>query len=489
MTKEYIVQGNKYRWRVVIGLEVHCQVKSKSKLFSRSSTEFGVEQNKNVSFYDNAMPGQLPVMNEFIVEQAIKTGLGLNAEFNKKSVFDRKNYFYADLPSGYQITQFFYPIVKSGYLDIKLQDNRIKRVKIHEMHIEQDAGKLLHDQHPLYSMIDLNRSGIALMEIVSEPDMNSPEEAMTYLRYLRNLVRALDTCDGNMDEGSMRCDANVSVMEVDARELGTRCEVKNINSIKNVGDAIEYEAKRQVEILENGGVINQETRQYNALTGTTKTLRSKEDAIDYRYFPDPDLTPLFITDEMIGTIKSKLPELPEERKVRYIEKLGLSEYDAGVLTGSKEISAFFEKMIENHETKVCVNWLTSELFGRLNKLGLSIEDSPVGAEGMVELLDLIGDGTISGKIAKDVLDIMVETKQNPRQIVGERNLKQNTNVGDIEKIVEKVINSNPKQLEQYKAGNDRLFGFFVGQIMKQSAGKMNPQLVNEVLKRKIDSQN
>jgi aspartyl-tRNA(Asn)/glutamyl-tRNA(Gln) amidotransferase subunit B len=482
---EYILQGKTGQWKVVIGLEVHCQVKSKSKLFSRSSTEFGVEQNKNVSFYDCAMPGQLPVINAFVVEQAIKTGLGLNAEFNKKSVFDRKNYFYADLPSGYQITQFFYPIVKNGYLDIKLQNEEIKRVRVHEMHIEQDAGKLLHDQHPLYSMVDLNRAGIALMEIVSEPDMSSPEEAMSYLRQLRTLVRALDTCDGNMDEGSMRCDANVSVMRIDAKELGTRCEVKNVNSIKNVGDAIEYEAKRQIEILENGGKIDQETRHFNALTCATKTMRSKEDAIDYRYFPEPDLAPLIITDEMIERIKTELPELPEDRKRRYIEKLKLSDYDAGVLTGSKEISAFFEKMIEKHEVKMCVNWLTSELFGRLNKLNLSVEKSPVRADDMVELLDLIKDNTISGKIAKDVLDIMVETQQNARKIVEERGLKQNTDTGAIEKIVDEIISTNSKQFEEYVNGNERLFGFFVGQVMKISGGKMNPQLVNDVLKKKL----
>jgi aspartyl-tRNA(Asn)/glutamyl-tRNA(Gln) amidotransferase subunit B len=482
---EYILQGKTGQWKVVVGLEVHCQVKSKTKLFSRSSTEFGVEQNKNVSFYDCAMPGQLPVINGFVVEQAIKTGLGLNAEFNKKSIFDRKNYFYADLPSGYQITQFFYPIVKNGFLDVKLQDDKIKRIRIHEMHIEQDAGKLLHDQHPLYSMIDLNRAGIALMEIVSEPDMNSPEEAMAYLRQLRTLVRALDTCDGNMDEGSMRCDANVSVMRIDAKELGTRCEVKNVNSIKNVGDAIKYEAKRQIEVLENGGKVDQETRHFNALTCSTKTMRSKEDAIDYRYFPEPDLAPLIIADEMINKIKSQLPELPEEKKERYIKKLGLSEYDAGVLTSSREVSVFFEKMIEKHDVKMSVNWLTSELFGRLNKLNLSVENSPVQVENMVELLDLIRDNTISGKIAKDVLDIMVETQRSARKIVEEGGLKQNTDTGDIEKIVDEIISANPKQLEEYRGGNERLFGFFVGQVMKVSGGKMNPQMVNDVLRKKL----
>ena len=481
----YILNGNKFQWKVVIGLEVHCQVKTKSKLFSRSSTEFGTEQNKNVSFYDCAMPGQLPVINEFAVEQAIKTGIGLNAEFNMKSSFDRKNYFYADLPSGYQITQFFTPIVKSGYLDIKLEDGTEKRIRIHEMHIEQDAGKLLHDQHPSLSMVDLNRSGIALMEIVSEPDMNSPEEAMAYLRQLRSLVRALDTCDGNMDEGSMRCDVNVSVMKVDATEFGTRCEVKNVNSIKNVGEAIEYEAKRQIELLEDGGVVDQETRHFNALTKSTKTARSKEDAIDYRYFPDPDLAPLYITQELIDKIKPTMPELPEAKKERYMTKLGISEYDAGVLTMSKEISSFFEKMIEKHDIKMCVNWLTSELFGRLNKAGLDIEHCPVSADDMVELLDLIDKNIISGKIAKDVLDIMMETKQKPSIIVEERGLKQNTNTDEIIKLIDEVIANNPKQVEQYKSGNDRIFGFFVGQIMKLSSGKANPQIANELLKEKL----
>ena len=485
MSNEYILQGNKHQWKVVIGLEVHCQIKSKSKLFSRSSTEFGSEQNKNVSFYDCAMPGQLPVINEFVVQQAVKTGLGLNAEFNMTSLFDRKNYFYADLPSGYQITQFFKPIVKSGWLEIKLTDGSSKKVRIHEMHIEQDAGKLLHDQHPLFSMVDLNRAGIALMEIVSEPDMNSPEEAMAYLRELRGLVRALGTCDGNMDEGSMRCDANVSVMKIDDTKLGTRCEVKNVNSIKNVGEAIEYEAKRQIEVLENGGTIDQETRHFNALTGTTKTMRSKEDAIDYRYFPDPDLTPLVISQDLIDKIKMTMPELPEHKKERYMSQLKLSEYDATVLTASADISTFFEKMIEKHDVKTCVNWLTTELFGRLNKQNISLENSPVSAENMIELLDLIKDNTISGKIAKDVLDMMMENGESARTIVEKHNLKQNTDTGEIEKIVDKIIADNPKQVEQYKSGNERIFGFFVGQVMKASGGKINPQLANEILKKKL----
>lgn len=481
----YTIKGKTGEWEVVIGLEVHCQIKTKSKLFSRSSAEFGAEQNKHVSFYDCAMPGQLPVINKFSIEQAIKTGIGLNAEFNLKSQFDRKNYFYADLPSGYQITQFFSPIIKSGWLNIKLENGEDKKIRIHEAHLEQDAGKSIHDQHPMYSMIDLNRSGVTLLEIVSEPDMRSPYEAMTYLRELRALVRALDTCDGNMDEGSMRCDANISVMKLGSKEFGTRCEVKNVNSIKNVGDAIEYEAKRQVEILENGGQIDQETRKFNALTGTTKTMRSKEDAIDYRYFPDPDLAPLVITQEMIEKIKKTMPELPEAKKARYIKDYNFSDYDAGVLTSSKEISTYFEKLIQKHNPKTASNWLTSELFGRLNKLAINITESPVTAEMLSELLDLIEDNTISGKIAKEVLDIMIETQKSATQIVEEKGLKQTTDMGEINKIIEEVINNNQKQVEQYKSGNDRIFGFFVGQVMKLSGGKINPQLANDLLKEKL----
>lgn len=481
----YTIKGKTGEWEVVIGLEVHCQIKTKSKLFSRSSAEFGAEQNKHVSFYDCAMPGQLPVINKFSIEQAIKTGIGLNAEFNLKSQFDRKNYFYADLPSGYQITQFFSPIIKSGWLNIKLENGEDKKIRIHEAHLEQDAGKSIHDQHPMYSMIDLNRAGVTLLEIVSEPDMRSPYEAMTYLRELRALVRALDTCDGNMDEGSMRCDANISVMKLGSKEFGTRCEVKNVNSIKNVGDAIEYEAKRQVEILENGGQIDQETRKFNALTGTTKTMRSKEDAIDYRYFPDPDLAPLVITQEMIEKIKETMPELPEAKKARYIKDYNFSDYDAGVLTSSKEISTYFEKLIQKHNPKTASNWLTSELFGRLNKLAINITESPVTAEMLSELLDLIEDNTISGKIAKEVLDIMIETQKSATQIVEEKGLKQTTDMGEINKIIEEVINNNQKQVEQYKSGNDRIFGFFVGQVMKLSGGKINPQLANDLLKEKL----
>ncbi len=481
----YIIDGRTGSWEVVIGLEVHCQIKSNTKLFSRSSTEFGKAQNSNVSFYDDAMPGQLPVINDFAVRQAVKTGLGLNAEFNKKSVFDRKNYFYPDLPSGYQITQFYYPIIKSGWLEVTLEDKTKKKIRIHEAHMEQDAGKSIHDQHPSLTLVDLNRSGVCLLEIVSEPDLRSPYEAMEYLKELRTLLRALDTSNADMEKGSMRCDANISVRKVGDTKLGTRCEVKNMNSIKNVGEAIEIEAKRQVEILEDGGEINQETRRFNALTGETTTMRSKEDAIDYRYFPDPDLAPLYISDELIEELKKEMPELPEAKKARYISEYGLSEYDAGVLTASTDISSYFEKVVEKHDPKLATNWITSELFGRLNKLAIPMDESPISAEMLVELLDLIKDETISGKIAKDVLDIMIETKEHAGKIVEEKGLKQVVDTGAIEKVIDEVIAANPKQVEQYKGGNDRLFGFFVGQTMKASGGKVNPKVVNDILKKKL----
>ena len=482
----YIIEGKTGSWEVVIGLEVHCQIKSNTKLFSRSSTEFGKPQNSNVSFYDNAMPGQLPVINAYAVRQAVKTGLGLNAEFNMKSVFDRKNYFYQDLPSGYQITQFYYPIIKNGWLEIELEDKTKKKIRIHEAHMEQDAGKSIHDQHPTLTLVDLNRSGVCLLEIVSEPDLRSPYEAMEYLKELRALLRALDTSNADMEKGSMRCDANVSVRKVGDTKLGTRCEVKNMNSIKNVGEAIDIEAHRQVEILEDGGKISQETRRFNALTGETSTMRSKEDAIDYRYFPDTDLAPLVITQELIDEVKKEMPELPEAKKERYMVEYSISEYDAGVLTASTSISAYFEKVVSKHNPKLATTWITSELFGRLNKAALTIDDSPVSADMMIELLDLLENNTISGKIAKDVLDIMMETKESPTKIVEEKGLKQVADTDAIEKIVDEVIANNSKQVEQYKAGNEKLFGFFVGQTMKASGGKANPKMINEILKKKLN---
>ncbi|MDR1425688.1 MAG: Asp-tRNA(Asn)/Glu-tRNA(Gln) amidotransferase subunit GatB [Rickettsiales bacterium] len=479
----YIVEGEKSKWEVVVGLEVHCQLKTKSKLFSRSSAEYGAEPNSQVSFFDCAMPGQLPVANEFAIRQAVKTGLGLNGEFNLKSMFDRKNYFYSDLPSGYQITQFFKPIVKSGWIEI--DKSALKKIRIREAHLEQDAGKSIHDQNPIYSLIDLNRAGVALLEIVSEPDMRSPAEAMEYLRKLRSLVRALDTCDGNMDEGSMRCDANVSVRVVGNVDYGTRCEVKNINSIKNVGIAIEYEARRQVELLENGGIVQQETRKYEAETGITKTMRSKEDAIDYRYFPEPDLMPLVISEEFIAEIRESMPELPDEKKIRYRKTYALEEYDVNVLTADKNMSEYYEKLVIGHNPKLAANWLTIELAGRLNRLGLSIEQSPLTAEAFSELLGFIEDGTISGKMAKDILDTMVETGKTAGIIVEENGLRQIVNEDKINEMIDKILAENSRQLEQYRAGNERLFGFFVGQLMKLAGGKINPQIANDLLGRKL----
>lgn len=487
----YTIRGEKFEWEVVIGLEVHCQIKTQSKLFSRSSTKFGAEQNTHVSFFDCAMPGQLPVLNAYAVEQAIKTGLGLNAEFNLLSIFDRKNYFYADLPQGYQITQFFKPIIKNGWLNIRFEDSetegqREKKIRIHEAHLEQDAGKLIHDQDPLYSLVDLNRAGTTLLEIVSEPDMRSPAEAMAYVRELRALVRALDTCDGNMDEGSMRCDANVSVMRLGSDKYGTRCEIKNINSVKNIGDAIEYEARRQIRMLEKGGLVDQETRKYDALRGTTETMRSKEDAIDYRYFPDPDLAPLHITQEMIENIKHNLPELPEAKKERYKKEYKLGDYDISILTMDSYTAEYFEKLAKNHDPKLAANWLTSELFGRLNKESIELKDSPVNVESMSDLLTLLENNTISGKIAKDVLDLMLETGKTASTLVEERGLKQNSNVDEINGIIERVIASNDEQVKAYRAGNERIFGFLVGQLMKISGGKVNPRLANELLKKKLE---
>lgn len=477
----FLVDGITSKWEVVVGLEVHCQLKCNTKLFSRSSAEFGSPQNTHVSFYDNAMPGQLPTINEFAIKQALKTGLGLNAEFNMECAFDRKNYFYADLPNGYQITQFFKPIIKNGWVDITG-----RRVRIREAHMEQDAGKSIHDQHPTYSFVDLNRSGVCLLEIVSEPDIRSPAEAMEFLKNLRSLLRALDTSNADMEKGSMRCDANVSVRRMGDQKLGTRCEVKNMNSIHNVGDAIEIEARRQVALLEQGGVVSQETRGFNANTADTYVMRSKEDAIDYRYFPDPDLAPLVISAALLQQVREEMPELPEQKKARYIKDFGLSDYDAGVLTGSAEISGFFEKVATKHEPKLTCNWLTNELFGRLNKLAIDLENSPVSADSMIELLDLLKAGTISGAIAKTVLDAMVETGKGAGVIVEERGLKQVVDTAEIEKLVANVLAANPTQLAQYKGGNERLFGFFVGQAMKASGGKVNPQLVNDALKRALE---
>ncbi|MDR2778239.1 MAG: Asp-tRNA(Asn)/Glu-tRNA(Gln) amidotransferase subunit GatB [Rickettsiales bacterium] len=481
----YTIKGTSSRWEVIVGLEVHCQLKTNSKLFSRSSAAFGAEPNSQVSFFDCAMPGQLPTLNENSVLQAIKTGIGLNAEFNRRSVFDRKNYFYPDLPQGYQITQFFQPIVRSGWLEIDCDSGEIKKIRIHEAHLEQDAGKSIHDQQPGATLIDLNRAGVTLLEIVSEPDMRSPAEAMEYLRKLRAMVRALDTCDGNMDEGSMRCDANVSVRRVGSDGYGTRCEIKNINSIKNVGSAIDYEAVRQVKILESGGVVQQETRRFEAETGITRTLRTKENAIDYRYFPEPDLAPLIISDEFIEWAKSTMPELPEDRKKRYIGDYSLSDYDARVLTLSSDIADYFDKLAVRHNPKLAANWLTTELLGRLNKLSIDMDKNPIDVDKFSELLDLVENGTISGKIAKDVLDTMLETNESAGSIVEKGGMRQITSSDEINGMIDRVMEENKKQVEQYRAGNERIFGFFVGQLMKLGGGRINPQLANELLREKL----
>ena len=483
----YTIQGKNNIYELVVGCEIHAQVASHSKLFSRAATEFGAAQNSHVSLVDAAMPGMLPTINEECVKQAVKTGLGINAQINLRSIFDRKNYFYPDLPQGYQISQFLDPIVGEGEVEIGLEDGSRKTIRVERIHLEQDAGKSIHDQHPTLSLIDLNRSGVALMEIVSKPDMNSPFEASEYVKTVRAIVRTLGTSDGDMEKGNLRCDANVSVRKIGETKLGTRCEIKNLNSMRNISRAIEFEAARQVEILENGGKIDQETRLFDAITGETRTMRSKEDAMDYRYFPDPDLPPLVISQEYVDEIKRSLPELPQARKARYISNLGLTEYDAGVLTANEEISAYFEKLIQKHEPKICVTWFTVELFGRMNKLGITFENLKVSAENLGGLFDLMKSGEISGKIAKDVLDIMVESGEDAAKIVQSKGLKQVSDSGAIEKIVTEVIAANADQFAKYAAGDEKLHGFFVGQSLKASKGQANPGMVNEILRKFKDS--
>ena len=483
----YTIQGENNIYELVVGCEIHAQVASNSKLFSRAATEFGAPQNSQVSLVDAAMPGMLPTLNEECVKQAVKTGLGISAKINLRSVFDRKNYFYADLPQGYQISQFFEPIVGEGFVEIILEDGSKKNIQIERIHLEQDAGKSTHDQHPSLTLIDLNRSGVALMEIVSKPDMRSPFEASEYVRTIRGIVRALGTSDGDMEKGNLRCDANVSVRKVGEEKLGTRCEIKNLNSMRNISRAIEFEAARQVKILEDGGVIEQQTRLFDALTGETRTMRSKEDAMDYRYFPDPDLPPLVLTQEYVDRIKKSLPELPAATKERYVRELGVHEYDAGVITNVGELTIYFEKLIQKHEAKIAITWLTVELFGRMKKLDIGFENLKVSADKLVGLLDLIKSGEISGKIAKDVLDVMIETGEEASKIVESKGLKQVSDLGAIEKIVAEVAATNAGQFEEYVAGNERLHGFFVGQIMKASKGQANPQIANELLTKFKDS--
>jgi aspartyl-tRNA(Asn)/glutamyl-tRNA(Gln) amidotransferase subunit B len=478
-----IIEGSTGTWELVIGLEVHAQVISQAKLFSGAATSFGAEPNEQVSPIDAGMPGMLPVINKQCIAQAVKTGIGINATVNELSIFDRKNYFYADLPQGYQISQYTRPIVSGGHLDIEV-DGETKRIGITRLHLEQDAGKSIHDRHPTMTYVDLNRSGIALMEIVSEPDIRSPDEAAAYLRKLRSILRYLDTCDGNMEEGSLRCDANVSVRRP-GEAFGTRCEIKNLNSIRFVAQAIEYEARRQVELIEDGGTVDQETRLFDTNRGITRTMRSKEHAHDYRYFPDPDLLPLEIDPAFIAAVKAAMPELPDARKTRYVETLGLSPYDAEVLVAEKETAVFFEEAAKGRDAKMVANWITSDLFGALNRLALGIEDSPVSAAGLGELIDLIADQTISGKIAKEVFQTMLDSGDGAKAIVEKKGLRQVTDTGAIEQAIDAVLAANPDKVAEFRSGKDKLFGFFVGQVMKSTGGKANPALLNDILRKKL----
>lgn len=478
------IEGNTGKWEYVIGLEVHAQVESNSKLFSGASTEFGAAPNSQVSLVDAAMPGMLPVLNEFCIHQAIKTGFGIKGKINKFSAFDRKNYFYADLPQGYQISQFYHPIVEHGTIEINTKEGGNKKVRVNRIHLEQDAGKSMHDQSPTSSFIDLNRSGVALMEIVSEPDLSSPEEAAEYLKNLRTIMRYLGTCDGDMEKGSMRCDANVSVRKI-GDPLGTRCEIKNVNSIRNVVRAIEYEAMRQVNILESGGVIDQETRLFDADSGTTRTMRSKEDALDYRYFPDPDLLPLELDQKLIDDIKAAMPELPDAKIARYMKDLGLSKYDAEVLCEDKDTAAYFEKAAEGVTAKLVANWISSELFGLLNKDNVELKDCKIKPEHIRELVALIDNGTISGKIAKTVFEEMFASGYRPDKIVADRGLVQVSDSDEIKRVITEVMVENPDSVEGYRSGKDKLFGFFVGQVMKKTGGKANPGIVNDLLKKSL----
>ncbi len=494
----YRIQGATGEWEVVIGLEVHAQITTQAKLFSGSATAFGAEPNTQVSLIDAAMPGMLPVPNRECIRQAVRTGMAIEAQINTWSRFDRKNYFYADLPQGYQISQLYHPLVGEGSIEIALDDKNpdagTKVIGIERIHVEQDAGKLMHDQHPTMSYVDLNRSGVALMEIVSRPDMTSPAEAGAYLTKLRQILRYVGSCDGNMDQGSMRADVNVSVRRA-GEPLGTRTETKNVNSVRFVMAAIEHEASRQVDVLEAGGKIVQETRLFDPGTGTTRSMRSKEDAHDYRYFPDPDLLPLVLDQAFLDECRASLPELRDAKRTRYTDALGLSAYNAAVLTADVDTAAWFETLItasaakqgkdEAAVAKQAANWLTSELFGALNKLGKGLEDSPVSPTSAAELLALIGDGTISGSIAKQVLEKMLETGDGAAAIVEREGLKQTTDTGAIEAAVDAVLAANADKVEQYRGGKEALFGFFVGQTMKAMAGKGNPQLINQVLKAKL----
>ena len=480
-----LIEGRTGDWEIVIGLEVHAQVTSESKLFSGASTKFGAEPNTQVSLVDAAMPGMLPVINERAVEQAVRTGLGLNAQINLVSIFDRKNYFYPDLPQGYQISQFLDPIVGKGEIEVDLADGTSRTIGITRLHLEQDAGKSIHDMDPRKTLVDLNRSGVALMEIVSEPDMRSAEEAGAYVTKIRSIVRYLGTCDGNMQEGSMRADVNVSVRKP-GDALGTRSEIKNVNSIRFIREAIEYEARRQVEILEDGGTVDQETRLFDPDRGETRSMRSKEESHDYRYFPDPDLLPLELEQSWVDAIRESLPELPDQKKHRFIEEYGLSVDDAAQLIAERETAEFFEQVADGRDPKIAANWVTGELFGALNRADIELDASPVRAAHLGKLVDLIGDGTVSNRLAKDVFEIMFETGDDPEKIVEEKGMKQVTDTGAIEAAVDDAIAAGAAQVEQYKGGNEKVLGWFVGQVMKATQGKANPQAVNEILRKKLD---
>jgi len=480
----YMLEGATGAWEIVVGLEIHAQVISQSKLFSGASATYGGAPNTHVSFVDAGFPGMLPVINQECVAQAVRTGLGLKAQINLTSRFDRKNYFYADLPNGYQISQFAHPIVGTGDVEIELQDGTIKHIGITRLHLEQDAGKSMHDQHPAKSVIDLNRAGVALMEIVSEPDIRSPEEAGAYVRKMRQILRYLGTCDGNMEEGSMRADVNVSVRKP-GEDFRTRCEIKNVNSVRFVMHAVETEARRQIEVWESGEEVVQETRLYDPARGETRSMRSKEDAHDYRYFPEPDLLPLVLDEAWVAALKAGLPELPDEKRRRFCDQYGISFYDAGVLVADQATADFYETVAKGRDAKLAANWITGDFFAAMNRRNVSIENPPVSAAHLGQLLDLITDATINGRIAKDVFETMLETGKSPAAIVEEKGLRQVTDTGAIDAAVTAILAANADKVAEYKSGKDKLFGFFVGQVMKAMAGKGNPALVNEAVKKQL----
>jgi len=482
----YRIQGESGEWEMVVGLEIHAQVVSEAKLFSNASTKFGAEANTQVALVDAAMPGMLPVINGECVRQAVRTGLALAAEINLHSVFDRKNYFYPDLPPGYQISQYSKPIVGEGTIKIDMENGETRGIGITRLHLEMDAGKSIHDTRPDATLVDLNRAGVALMEIVSEPDIRSPEEAGAYIRKIRSILRYIGSCDGNMEQGSLRCDANVSVRRPGA-DFGTRCEIKNLNSVRFVMKALEYEAIRQVEILEEGGDVDQETRLFDSGRGETRSMRSKEEAHDYRYFPDPDLLPLDLDADWVEELKRELPELPDVKKERFVDDYGLSVEDAGVLVAEKETAKYFEAFADGRDGKLAANWVIGELFGALNAAGLNIAASPVSAEKLGRLVDRVADKTLSRRIAKEVFEIMFDTGGDADSIIEQRGLKQVSDTGVIEAVVDQIIAANPEKVAEYKGGRDKLMGWFVGQVMKASQGKANPQIANEILSNKLNA--